>query len=228
MATNFAHPARLLCPALLAAALIVALPAAAQNAATNATGSALPPAPANPLAGTTRFAGTVLAVDKEGSYQVRVADGSTLNFRFAPDTRLMTRQPATLAELAAGRFVGCTAVKGTGEALRATECHIFPEAMRGAGEGHNPMQAPDTTMTNGNVATMTNGAVQTANGSATGVRLKVSYQGGEQLIEASPQTEVTVIGVASRDQIKVGTRLNGAVRAGADGSATAVMLNLVP
>lgn len=204
----------------LAGTLAAALPAGAQNAPATTPG-------ANPFAGATRFAGTVQAIN-QGEYQVRIADGSTLSFRLAPDARVMIRKGAQLADLTAGGFVGCTAVKGTGEALRATECHIFPESMRGAGEGHNPMQAPDTTMTNGSVATMTNGAVQTANGSANGVRMKVSYKGGEQLIEASSQTEVTLIVPITADQVKVGTRVNGAARAAADGSAVVAILNVVP
>jgi hypothetical protein len=209
---------RLLAAAALAAsALLATLPVAAQA----------PAAAANPFAGATRFAGTVQAVNN-GEYTVRANDGSTLAFRLAPDARVMIRKPAALADLGAGGFVGCTAVKGSGEALRATECHIFPEAMRGAGEGHNPMQAPDTTMTNGNVATMTNGAVQAANGSAAGVRMKVSYKGGEQLIEASAQTEVTLIVPITVEQVKVGTRVNGAARPAADGSAVVAILNVVP
>jgi hypothetical protein len=206
---------------LAASALAASLPATAQAPA------GAPAAAANPFAGATRFAGTVQAVNN-GEYTVRVSDGSTLSFRLAPEARVMIRKPAALADLATGGFVGCTAVKGTGEALRATECHIFPEAMRGAGEGHNPMQAPDTTMTNGNVATMTNGAVQAANGSAGTVRMKVSYKGGEQLIEASAQTEVTLIVPIAVDQVKVGTRVNGAARPGAEGGAVVAILNVVP
>lgn len=203
--------------ALAAAALLASQLAAAQA----------PAAGANPFAGATRFAGTVQAISN-GEYTVRVNDGSTLAFRLAPDARVMIRKAAALADLTTGGFVGCTAVKSTGDALRATECHIFPESMRGAGEGHNPMQAPDTTMTNGNVATMTNGAVQAASGGGNSVRMKVSYKGGEQLIEASAQTEVTQIVPITFDQVKVGTRVNGAARPGPNGGALVAVLNVVP
>ena len=213
---------RLLATTVLAAsALAAALPAVAQAPA------AAPTAGASPFAGATRFAGTVQAVNN-GEYTVRVSDGSTLAFRLAPDARVMIRKPAALADLTAGGFVGCTAVKATGDALRATECHIFPESMRGAGEGHNPMQAPDTTMTNGNVATETHGAVQSASGGGNTVRMKVSYKGGEQLIEASAQTEVTLIVPMTFDQVKVGTRVNGTARPGPTGGALVAVLNVVP
>ena len=204
---------------LIATAALAASALAASLHATAQAPAAAPAGGANPFAGATRFAGTVQAVNN-GEYTVRVSDGSTLAFRLAADAGVMIRKPAALADLNAGGFVGCTAVKGTGEALRATECHIFPEAMRGAGEGHNPMQAPDTTMTNG--------AVQTASGSGSGVRMKVSYKGGEQVIEASAQTEVTLIVPIAVDQVKVGTRVNGAARPGADGGAVVAILNVVP
>jgi hypothetical protein len=204
--------------AVATASLAIVPPAAAQA----------PAAAVNPAASTLRFAGVVQAVGAGGEYTVRVTDGSNLSFRLASDARLMARQPARLADLKAGGFIGCTAVPGKGDALRATECHIFPESMRGAGEGHYPWQDPGSTMTNGNVATMTNGAVQTASGSAQGVRLKVEYKGGQQWVEASAQTEVTRIAALAPEQIKVGAHVTGAVRQAANGSAEAVFLSTAP
>lgn len=210
-------------PTLLLAALAMTLPMGLPVAAQTAPAGA----PANPFAGLTRFAGVIESVDN-GGYKLKVSDGSTLAFRLAPDARVMLRQPAQLAALAAGKFVGCTAVKGTGTALHATECHIFPEAMRGVGEGHNPMGPPDTTMTNGNVATMTNGNVQAAGAGAASVTLAVAYKGGEQMIEANGQTEITEIVAASAAQLKAGTRVNGAARIGSEGTALVPILNIVP
>ena len=37
-----------------------------------------------------------------------------------------------------GSFVGVAAMPGEGAELKAMEVHIFPEAMRGTGEGHRP------------------------------------------------------------------------------------------
>ena len=43
-------------------------------------------------------------------------------------------------------------VPGEGGALKALEVHIFPESMRGVGEGFRPFDlAPGSTMTNGDV-----------------------------------------------------------------------------
>ena len=49
-----------------------------------------------------------------------------------------------------GAYIGVTATPGEGGELKAMEVHIFPEAMRGTGEGFHPFDlAPGSTMTNG-------------------------------------------------------------------------------
>lgn len=46
-----------------------------------------------------------------------------------------TRQPAQLARVTEGSFVGVTSVPGPDGAQRATEIRLFPEELRGTGEG---------------------------------------------------------------------------------------------
>ena len=55
----------------------------------------------------------------------------------------------TMADITDNTFIGATAVKDRNGRWQATEIHIFPEAMRGAGEGHYAWDLPDSTMTNG-------------------------------------------------------------------------------
>ena len=45
---------------------------------------------------------------------------------------------ASMADIKPGMFVGSTAMPGADGNLTAVEVHIFPEAMRGTGEGHRP------------------------------------------------------------------------------------------
>jgi hypothetical protein len=180
----------------------------------------------NPMRGLTRFAGTVVRVDGK-EFKLEGPGGTTATYRLSDSARVMTTRTGTIADLASGKFVGCTAVsKGT--ALYATECHIFPESMRGTGEGHYPMGPPHTTMTNGNVTRMTNGEVVTATGSASGVVLKVSYQGGTQEIGVSPLTHVTVITRGSASLLRPGAKVMGAARAAPDGTELVQMLNVTP
>src|SRR6185295_5977739 len=58
---------------------------------------------------------------------------------------------ATLADIGPGTFLGTAARIQPDGTFRALEVHIFAESMRGSGEGHRPMDAPGTTMTNASV-----------------------------------------------------------------------------
>lgn len=183
--------------------------------------------PSDSLRGLTRFAGTVERVDGK-EFLLAGAGGTTETYRLAESARISTSRPGTVADLASGKFVGCTAVKARDGRLHATECHIFPESMRGVGEGHNPMGPPNTTMTNGSIATMTNGSVEKATGGAAGTVLRITYRGGAQNIDVSPRTRVTVIMTGDASLLKPGAKVMGAARAAPDGTEVVQMLNLAP
>jgi hypothetical protein len=53
-----------------------------------------------------------------------------------PDMSIVRSRPATVADVKAGQFIGCTAVEGLDGKLRAREIHVLPESLRGTGEGH--------------------------------------------------------------------------------------------
>ena len=59
---------------------------------------------------------------------------------------------ASLSDIKTGSFVGVTGMPQADGSQKAIEVHIFPEAMRGTGEGHYPWDLrPQSTMTNANV-----------------------------------------------------------------------------
>ena len=65
----------------------------------------------------------------------------------------------TLADVKQGGFVGITAMPQPDGTQKAIEIHIFPEAMRGTGEGHRPWDLlPNSTMTNATVDTRSRSA----------------------------------------------------------------------
>ena len=181
---------------------------------------------ANPMQGLTRFAGTVVAVDGK-EFKLEGSGGTTATYRLADSATITTSRTGTMSDLASGQFVGCTAVAKGGQ-LYATECHIFPQSMRGTGEGHYPMGPPRTTMTNGDVTRMTNGEVLTSTGSASGVVLKVSYKGGTQQIGVSPVTHITVIARGSAALLRPGVKVMGAARAAPDGTELVQFLSIAP
>ena len=117
-------------------------------------------------------------------------------------------------------FIGVTTVKQPDGSERATEIHVFPEELRGMGEGSRVMapaaSASARRMTNGNVSAsrmtngtasqsrMSNGNVSSTNGSS----LVVQYAGGSQNVTVPPNTPVTELklasrGLAARDQVAV-------------------------
>ena len=137
--------------------------------------------------------------------------------------KVYTRAPADLARVSDHAFIGVTSVPQPDGTQRATEIHVFPEELRGLGEGSRPMAPPsagggsggamtngsvsDSRMTNGS-ATMTNGSASMTNGSATmtngaasmksgaggaGGTMTVAYNGGSQTITVPPNVSVTEI-----------------------------------
>ena len=119
--------------ALIAAIVFSASPVLAQN----------PPS--------TVVRATIESVGADGaSVAVRTRAGEDRTIRLGPKTRITFVVPATLADVKPGAFIGVAALPGEGGELEAMEVHIFPEAMRGTGEGFRPFDlAPRSTMTNG-------------------------------------------------------------------------------
>ena len=181
-------------------------------------------APPNPFAGMVRIGGTVASASGK-TLVVHSAQGD-MKLTLPAQLNIMVSNKGTAADLGAGKFVGCTAVKRADNQLHATECHIFPESMRGTGEGHNPMGPPNTTMTNGNVTTMS-GQVA-ANAGGANATIKVAYKGGEQTIHVGPDADITKIDAGTPAMLKPGVKVSGAGKPGADGSTEVMFLSLTP
>ena len=72
-------------------------------------------------------------------------DGQSSTVTIPADLAIRANEKATLADIKPGDFVASAADKGPDGKIHAEELRIFPEAMRGAGEGHRPM-APRRTI----------------------------------------------------------------------------------
>ncbi len=136
------------------------------------------------LAQTARLAvarATIESVSPDGaSLTVRTRSGGEETVRLSDKTIVILVAPAALADVKPGAFVGIAALPGEGDELKATEVHIFPESMRGTGEGFRPFDlAPGSTMTNGTISARVDGV--------DGSRLTVAYKGGQQTIVVDPK-----------------------------------------
>jgi len=141
------------------------------------------------------------------------------------------RVPSDLSKVQDKSFIGVTTVKQADGSERATEIHVFPEALRGLGEGSR-MMAPVASggasrMTNGNVSAsrMTNGTAsqsRMSNGSVSrtsGSSLVVQYAGGSQNVTVPPNTPVTELKIATRN-LAAGDQVAVPVTKASDGSLT--------
>ena len=174
--------------------------------------------------------GTVASIS--ATQLVLKSDTGTVTVALVQPFHLYVRAPSDLTKVTANSFIGVTTVKQPDGSERATEIHVFPEELRGVGEGSR-MMARDTSaaakrMTNGNVSAsrMTNGAVsqsRMSNGnvsSTNGSSLVVQYAGGSQNVTVPPNTPVTELKLASR-AVAAGDQLAVMAKKAPDGSLTA-------
>jgi hypothetical protein len=185
---------------LLAGALIalIALPAGAQNA---------------PQGTPTRIRGTVDKLDGQ-NLTVKSREGPELTIVLAPNFTVRYLVKKSLADIKSGDFVATTSTKGTDGKNHSVELRIFPEAMRGLGEGQYAWDlTPDSLMTN---ATVTGVA-----SAPQGQTLKVSYKGGESEIVVGPDTPVLTYESGDASLLKPGAAVFLVALKKPDGTLTA-------
>jgi hypothetical protein len=155
---------------------------------------------------------TIESVSADGdTLSVRTRAGEPQTVHLKPATRVILVVPAALTDVKPGSFVGVAALPGEGNELKAMEVHIFPEAMRGTGEGFRPFDlAPNSSMTNGNIAARVD--------AASGPKLTVAYKGGEQTIVVDPKTPIVSFEPGDRSELKAGAAIIARGPKQADGS----------
>jgi hypothetical protein len=108
--------------------------------------------------------------------------------------------PASPADIKANSFIGVSGLPQADGSQKALEIHIFPEAMRGTGEGHQPWDlVPGSTMTNATVAQMVK--------KVDGDEITVKYKGGEKKIVVLPQTRIVTFLPGDRSELKPGVKI---------------------
>ena len=177
------------------------------------------------IAATTQFASAQDASQKVpgdivrytgGALQIKTASGAERSASVNDRTRISVRGASDISQVQPGSFVGVTAAPGKDGTLTASEIHIFPENMRGRGEGHRPMTGADT-MTNATVAgisgqraqqgSMTNATVANTAEANGDVKLKLTYKGGEQVIAVPHGTPVMTTDVGDASLLSPGAHV---------------------
>jgi hypothetical protein len=117
----------------------------------------------------------------------------------------------SLADVKVGSFIGTTTVPGPDGSQKAVEVHVFPEDMRGTGEGSRPWDlGPKSSMTNATVANSVAGN--------DGHTLTVKYRGGEKKVEVSADTPVVTYVPGDKSELKAGAQVIAFVKQLPDGS----------
>jgi hypothetical protein len=158
----------------------------------------------------TRVRGTIESVEGD-VLAVKSRSGEDFKLRMAGDMRLAGIVKISLSDIKVGSFVGTTTVPGPDGSQNAVEVHVFPEEMRGTGEGSRPFDLrPNSTMTNATVAESVAGN--------DGHTLLVKYKDGEKKVVVAPDTPVVTYVHADKSELKAGAKVIAFFKKLPDGS----------
>ena len=187
--------------ALIVAALLAAAPAWAQA-----------PSGTTPV----RVRGTIDKLDGK-VLTVKARSGDTLTINLADNFTVSALVKKSMSDIKTNDYVASTGVKGADGKLHCVELRIFPEALRGAGEGQFPWDGtPDSTMTN---ATVT--GIVAASGGQT---VKVNYKGTEGDFVVGPECQVFGYTSGDASLLKPGAAVFVVAQKAADGTLSAARL----
>jgi hypothetical protein len=159
---------------------------------------------------TVRIRGTIERLEGP-AFEVKTRDGAEVKLTVTDNPLLVEIVKSTMADIKPGMFVGSTGMTQPDGSQKAIEVHIFPESMRGTGEGHYDWDLkPQSKMTNANVE-------QTVAG-VDGQMLSVKYKGGEKKILVTPDTAVVSYVTGDRNDLKPGTKIFVAAKKQVDGT----------
>jgi hypothetical protein len=160
-----------------------------------------------------RVRGTVESLNGN-TLAVKSRDGQDLKITLAPNYTVNAVVKKNLSDIKDGDYVASTGMKEKDGKLHAVEVRIFPEALRGRGEGQFGWDLmPGSTMTN---ATVT-GTSSVKDGRV----LKVTYKGQTSDFIVGPKCPVFGYVNADSSLLKPGAYVFLIANKGADGALTA-------
>jgi hypothetical protein len=137
-------------------------------------------------------------------------------------TKITSLETAQIEDITPGLFVGTAAIPQADGTLKALEVHIFPESMRGTGEGYRPFpQVAGGSMTNATISNIlgTEGAV-----TDNGLTLTLTYKDGKQTVVVPKGTPVVLLGQGDASMLKLGAKVSVTGAKDATGALTATRI----
>jgi hypothetical protein len=188
----------LLLSSLLASALMIAVPAQAQDA---------PP---------TRVRGAITALDGD-VMKVHTKAGDDVQVSLTKDTLVRGVTLGEVSEIKPGSYIGSAAIPLPDGSLKALEIHVFPPELAGTGDGHRAFDlGKDSTMTNGSV-----GDLVTSNGRT----ITVNYKGGQKKIVVPDDVPIVNLVPGDRSLLKPGVKIVMQAQRTADGAMNALSIS---
>jgi len=148
---------------------------------------------------TVRVRGTVERIDG-AVYMVKNRDGSEVKLTVTENPLFVVIVPGKMSDIKPGMYVGSAGMMQEDGTQKAIEVHIFPESMRGTGDGHYDWDLLPRSK-------MTNGSVEQAVTGVDGPLLSVKYKDGEKKLVVTPQTVVVTYEMGKREEIQPGTKI---------------------
>jgi hypothetical protein len=166
----------------------------------------------------TRVRGTIAAVNGN-ALSIKSRDGQMLDIVLADTATVATVVKVALADIPVGAFIGTATRKGPDGKNVALEVLVFPEAMRGTGEGSYAWDLEPGSM-------MTNGTIKGAVTAAAGRELSIGFKDSSNDVVVPPDVPVVTFAPATRDDLKPGAPVFLAATKNAEGKLTAARVTV--
>lgn len=151
--------------------------------------------------------GTIAQVDGN-TIDIKESDGGVAKIHLADNAKIVSVAKASLSDIKPGSFIGTAATPGTDGKLQAIEIHIFPESMRGTGEGNRAWDlTPKSSMTNGTVAQKSNKVKNNKVNSVEGNDVTVNFNGGTKIVTVTSDTKVVTLVPGDRSELKPNAKI---------------------
>jgi len=109
------------------------------------------------------------------SITIKERRGEIIKIAMPPNLNITEVYPIMMSDIQENSFIGTATMRSSSGRLEALEVLVFPEAMRGTGEGHYAWDLMPGSM-------MTNASVSQLKTIGSGRELKLDYKGGSQVV----------------------------------------------
>jgi len=165
---------------------------------------------------TVRLRGTIEALS-DSRLTLKERSGQRMELALSPTYTVTEVFPIKMEDIKPGSFVGVGGLPLPDGSQRAIAVLLFPEAMRGTGEGHYPFDfLPQSTMTNATAAEVA--AIP------NGQRLELKYKDGAKTIVVPPDAPIVSLRPGERSMVVVGAPVAVTVQE-VNGQSTVVRVN---